>query len=329
MEEIVSLFHLRFLRIRTRDVKAIPVSWLNLQNLETLLINTGYFTLVLLPIIFKLSKLKHVKIDRSSFFEEEEEMDADDIMHEPSRILEAENSKLEDLTTLSEVDISYTEAMSDVLEKFPNLQHLHCHIKEPIDPLTNGDWFPKFDVLNKLESLIAMYENVGSPKLTDKIRQPNEYYFPNSLKELWLSGFLLRPDLLSLIAALPELEILEFIDCEFVEDKWDASEDIYQSLKTLSMRMVNHLEWQVDMGTLPKLEELRLEHCYKLTEIPSAFIDIHTLKSIHLTNNKRELGDSAIEIKKQIVDFTGEYRLQVHIELYNCTIRWSTKQIWE
>ncbi|WMV23025.1 hypothetical protein MTR67_016410 [Solanum verrucosum] len=269
--------------------------------------------MVLLPIIFKLSKLKHVKIDRSSFFEEEEEMDVDDIMHEPSRILEAENSKLEDLTTLSEVDISYTEAMSDVLENFPNRQHLHCHMKELIDPLTNGDWFPKFDVLNKLESLIAMYENVGSPELTDKIRQPNEYYFPNSLKELRLYGFPLRPDLLSLIVALPELEILEFIDCEFVEDKWDASEDIYQSLKTFSMQMVNHSEWQVDMETFPKLEELRLEHCYKLTEIPSAFIDIHTLKSIHLTNNKRELGDSAIEIKKQIVDFAGEDRLQLHI----------------
>ncbi|KAG5608447.1 hypothetical protein H5410_019728 [Solanum commersonii] len=312
MEEIGSLFHLRFLRIQTRDVKAIPVSWLNLQNLETLLINTGYSTMALLPGIFKLSKLKHVKIDMSSFFEEDV-MDADNIMHQPSRILEAENPKLEDLTTLSEVDISYTEATSDVLEKFPNLQHLHCHIKEPIDPPTHCDWFPKFDVLNKLESLIAIYENSGYP---DKIRQPNEYYFPNCLKELRLSGFSLRHDLLSAIAALPQLEILEFIDCEFVEDKWDASEDIYQSLKTLSMRMVNHSEWQVDMETFPKLEELRLEHCYKLTEIPSAFMDIHTLKSIHLTNNKRELGDSAIEIKKLVEAFTGEDRPQVHINVY-------------
>ncbi|KAK4720594.1 hypothetical protein R3W88_010827 [Solanum pinnatisectum] len=313
MEEIGSLFHLRFLRIRTRDVKAIPVLWLNLQNLETLLINIRYSTMVLLPRILKLSKLKHVKIDRSSFFEEEEEeeMDADNIMHQPSRILEAENSKLEDLTTLSEVDISYTEAMSNVLEKFPNLQHLHCHIKEPIDPPTNGDWFPKFDVLNKLESLIAMYKNAGYPY---KIRKPNEYYFPNSLKELRLYDFPLRPDLLSAIAALPELEILEFIYCEFMEDKWDAGEHIYQRLKTLSMLMVNHSEWQVDSETFPKLEELILRHCYKLTEIPSAFMDIDTLKSIHLSNNKRELGDSAIEIEKQIVDFKGEYRLQVHIE---------------
>ncbi|WMV54231.1 hypothetical protein MTR67_047616 [Solanum verrucosum] len=312
MEEIGSLFHLRFLRIRTLDVKAMPLSWLNLQNLETLIIKTRVSIIVLLPRIFKLSKLKHVKIDFCSFFEmeeeEEEEMDADNIMHQP---------KLEHLTTLSKVVMSDHEATSDVLEKFPNLQHLQCHIKEPIDPPTHGDWFPKLDVLNKLESLIAMYEDVRSyeyPELTDKIRQPNEYYFPNNLKELRLHSFpLLRPDLLSAIAALPELEILEFMDCKFVEDEWDASEDIYQSLKTLSLLMVNLSEWQVDTETFPKLEELVLKHCDHLWEIPCAFMDIHTLKSIHLTNINPELEDSAIKIKNEIAAYTGEDRLQVHI----------------
>ncbi|KAK4708452.1 hypothetical protein R3W88_029377 [Solanum pinnatisectum] len=263
MEEIGSLFHLKFLRIQTLDVKAIPLSWLNLQYLKTLIIKTRVSIIVLLPRIFKLSKLKHVKIDFCSFFEveeeEEEEMDADNIMHQP---------KLEHLTTLSKVVMSDHEATSDVLEKFPNLQHLQCHIKEPIDPPTHGDWFPKLDVLNKFESLIAMYE---------------------------------------------DLEILEFMDCKFMEDEWDASEDIYQSLKTLSLLMVNLLEWQVDTETFSKLEELILKHCDHLWEIPCAFIDIHTLKSIHLTNINPELEDSAIEIKNEIAAYTGEDRLQVHI----------------
>ncbi|KAG5575733.1 hypothetical protein H5410_055867 [Solanum commersonii] len=264
-------------------------------------IKTRVSIIVLLPRIFKLSKLQHVKIDFCSFFEveeeegeeeeEEEEMNADNIMHQP---------KLEHLTTLSKVVISDHEATSDVLEKFPNLQHLQCHIKEPIDPPTHGDWPPKLDVLNKLESLIAMYEDVRSyeyAELTDKIRQSNEYYFPNNLKELRLYSFpLLRPDLLSAIAALPELEILEFMDCKFVEDEWDASEDIYQSLKTQSLLMVNLSEWQVDTETVPKLEELILKHCDHLWEIPCAFMDIHTLKSIHLTNINPELEDSAIKI---------------------------------
>ncbi|KAK6793905.1 hypothetical protein RDI58_007358 [Solanum bulbocastanum] len=142
-------------KIETLDLKVIPLSWLNLQNLETLLIRTQYSTIVLLPRTLKLSKLKHISIDnRSSFFENKE--DADNIMHQQSRILEAENSKL---TTLSQVQISYSEGTNDALEKFPNLQHLDCVIEEPTDPPTHNDWFPKFNVLNKLESLIAGYGN--------------------------------------------------------------------------------------------------------------------------------------------------------------------------
>ncbi|KAH0684495.1 hypothetical protein KY289_022247 [Solanum tuberosum] len=296
MEEIGSLFHLRFLRIHTRDVKAIPVSWLNLQNLETLLINIEYteYTMVLLPRILKLSKLKHVKIDRSCFFEEEEEED-----NIQSRILEGENSKL---TTLSHVDISYSEGTNDALKKFPNLQHLQCTIRIPKD----RDWFPKFDVLNKLESLFVEYRRRDSV-------YPNEYHFPSSLKELRLYRFTMTPALLSAIAALPQLEILAIIYSDFVEDKWDASEDIYQSLKTLTLRMVKLSEWEVDRETFPKLEELRLEFCVAFTEIPCAFAEIESLKSIHLMGMGRKAEDSAIEIKKQIIDFAGEDRIQLHL----------------
>ncbi|KAH0692229.1 hypothetical protein KY285_019326 [Solanum tuberosum] len=300
MEEIGSLFHLRFLRIHTRDVKAIPVSWLNLQNLETLLINMPYSTIVLLPIILKLSKLKHVEIGMGSFFEEKEEED-----NIQSRILEGENSKL---TTLSDVRILYSQGANDALKKFPNLQHLECTIMIPKYPPTHGDWLPKFDVLNKLESLFVKHNNPWKDYF-----YPNEYHFPISLKELRLCCFTMAPALLSAIAELPQLEILEFIHSNLLEYKWDASEDIYQSLKTLSLRMVDLSEWEVDRETFPKLEELILAGCDELTEIPCAFADIETLKSIHLMSMKREVEDSAIEIKKQIVDFSGEDRLQLHI----------------
>ncbi|KAG5608479.1 hypothetical protein H5410_019760 [Solanum commersonii] len=99
--------------------------------------------------------------------------------------------------------------------------------------------------------------------------------------------------------ALPQLKILELMGTKFMEDKWDA--------------MLKLSEWKVDRETFPKLEELILEDCYKLMEIPCAFIDIHTLKSIHLTEIRRELGDSAIEIKKAIETFTEEERLHVHV----------------
>uniref|UniRef100_M1CVN3 Hero resistance protein 1 homologue n=1 Tax=Solanum tuberosum TaxID=4113 RepID=M1CVN3_SOLTU len=319
VEEIGSLFHLRLLRIWA-SIKSIPLSWVNLQNLETLLIETEYPIMVLLPRILKLSKLKHMSVVHlSSFFELDDKWNI--IMDQSTRILEGENSKLEDLTTLSQVLISYTEGMSDALGKFPNLQHLNCIIKEPIDPPTQGDWFPKLDVLNKLESLIARYQKAwadyqydNDPELKDKIPPPNEYHFPTRLKELRLYGFPLRPALFSAIAALPELEILELIDSASVEDmKWDASEDIYQGLKTLRLVSAKFSEWQVDSETFPKLEELILEYCEELMEIPSAFADIETLKFIRVVYIKPDLGDSAMEIKKDVAAYTGEDKLDIHL----------------
>ncbi|WMV19228.1 hypothetical protein MTR67_012613, partial [Solanum verrucosum] len=182
---------------------------------------------------------------------------------------------------------------------------------KPTDPPSHNDWFPKFNVLNKLESLIAGYGD--DSELIDQIPPPNEYHFPTSLKVLRLYGFLLRPALLSAIVALPELEILVLNTSDFSEDKWDASGDIYKSLKTFHLENVKLLEWQVDRETIPNLEELILEYCFKLMEIPSAFGDIDTFKSIRMVQSKRELGDSAMEMRKDVEAYTGENILHVHL----------------
>ncbi|KAG5615490.1 hypothetical protein H5410_015314, partial [Solanum commersonii] len=222
--------------------------------------------MVLLLEILELSKLKHVRIDMSYFFEKD-----------VKNIIEAENSKLEDLATLSIIPISYSEATSDTLEKFSNLQHFDCIIQEQRDPPTHGDWFPKFHVLNKLESLIARYYKIDVYD-SELIPPSNEYHFPTSLKELQLYSFPLRPALLSKITALPKLEILEFMISNFIENKWDASEDIYQN-----------------------------SFC---------IIDIHTLKYIHLTCiDNGELVDSASAIKRDMEDFTGEDKLSIHVSI--------------
>ncbi|KAH0693407.1 hypothetical protein KY285_020504 [Solanum tuberosum] len=224
-------------------------------------------------------------------------------------------------SSLEEITQSYLDALisstTDALGKFPNLQHFDCNILVSNDPPTNGNWFPKFDVRNKLGSLILSYmydwssDNCLDYSEFEKIRSPNEYHFPTSLKELRLHSFPLRPTLLSAIATLPELEIQEIINSDFLEDEWDASEDIYQSLKTLHLADVLFTEWQIDKETFPKLVELILEHCNELTEIPSAFGDIDSLKSIRVVQTSRHLGNSAIEIKKDVEAYTRGERLDV------------------
>ncbi|KAK4721746.1 hypothetical protein R3W88_011979 [Solanum pinnatisectum] len=263
MEEIGSLFHLMF----QTYVKSLSLSWLNLQNLETLWILNRYSTMVLLHRIIKLSKLKHVSIDTNSFFEEEK----DNIMHQPSRILEAECSKAQLMLRES--------------------SHFDCNIVEPNDPPTHGNWFPKFDVLNKLESLIL-----------NKIRNPNEYHFPTNLKELRLHGFPPRPALFSAIATLPELEILEFIHSDFLQDKWDASEDSYQNLKTLRLANVFLTEWRVDKETFSKLDVEAVE-AYTGEER----LDVHVTNVYYYSRIE--------ESEEEIINFTC-LRTSIYIFIY-------------
>ncbi|CAN4090451.1 unnamed protein product [Withania somnifera] len=302
-DEIGSLVHLRFLKIWTK-LDDLPRSWSNLQNLETLVMQSGSANLILLPRILELAKLRHVSIKYSSLFNDEP--------------LE-ENSKLQDLTTLSDVEISYSEdggSSHDSFKKFPNLQHLECIINEPMIPPTHSNWFPRFDAFTKLESLFANYFNyyLGyGDEESEAIEPPSEYHLPTSLKELRLFDFPLTPALLSAIAALPKLEILELNSGELEDTEWDVSEDIFQSLKTLCLDRVNISEWQVDTETFPKLEELIIKECYLLKEIPSVFGDIDTLKSIRVAHINRDLGDSAIEVKDEVSAITGEERLDVHV----------------
>ncbi|PHT27274.1 hypothetical protein CQW23_33128 [Capsicum baccatum] len=86
LNEICTLNHLTFLRIG-KEVKSLPSSFSNLWNLETLWVKNEGSTLVLLPNICDLVKLRVLNVTACSFFD----MDTD----EP--ILIAEDSKLENL----------------------------------------------------------------------------------------------------------------------------------------------------------------------------------------------------------------------------------------
>lgn len=121
----------------------------------------------------------------------------------------------------------------------------------------------------------------------------------------------MTPVLLSAVAALPELELLKFQWSYFVENKWIPGDDSFENLKILSLDAVRFSEWQVKDDTFPKLEELILEDCKKLKEIPSEFGDIISLKSIHLTHMMSDFVDSAMKLKDGVKEIAGYDRLDV------------------
>ncbi|XP_075104930.1 putative disease resistance RPP13-like protein 3 [Nicotiana tabacum] len=304
LNEICTLVHLRYLNIRTQ-VKSLPSSFSNLWNLETLWVYKYGPPMVLLPTIWNLVKLRVLGIDDCSFFDLDK--------NEP--ILIAEDSKSENLRLIHGLEVSYSKDTEDIFKRFPNLQELRFNLKESWDCSTGRYWFPKLDFLNELESLKVTFESSNSNDSVLSVatnRSLWDFYFPSSLKELWLCQFPLTSGSLSTIAKLPKLEDLYLEDAIIQGEGWNmGEEDTFQKLKCLTLQRVNLAKWEVREESFPALEKLRLRYCRKLEEIPPSFGDICSLKSIELGRSP-QLEESALKIKQDVEDMMGDIQVLVY-----------------
>ncbi|KAF3631806.1 dolichyl-diphosphooligosaccharide--protein glycosyltransferase subunit DAD1 [Capsicum annuum] len=304
LNEIGMLNHLRCLNIGT-TVKSLPSSFSNLWNLEILFVNNKGSTMVLLPSIWDLVKLREVSIYACSFFD----MDTD----EP--ILIAEDSKLDNLRELGKLVLSYSKHTEDIFKRFPNLQCLSFVLKESWDYSTEQYWFPKLDFLTELEFLKAEFAssnaNDSGPSLVTNWSW--DFHFPSNLKALWLCDFPLSSDSLSTIARLPNLEELFLTRTIMQGEEWNmGEEDTFENLQFFYLEEVTLAKWEVGEESFPLLEKLQLWECHMLEEIPTSFGDIGPLKIIKLVNSP-QLEDSALKIKQYVVDMMGGDTLKVEI----------------
>ncbi|PHT77812.1 hypothetical protein T459_15864, partial [Capsicum annuum] len=113
LNEICMLNHLRALHIVT-EIKYLPLSFSNLSNLESLMVENDKEDMVLLPGIWDLVNLRVLSMDSCSFLD----MDTE----EP--ILITENIKLKNLRILDRLMLSYSKDTVDIFKRFPNLQQL-------------------------------------------------------------------------------------------------------------------------------------------------------------------------------------------------------------
>ncbi|KAH0664692.1 hypothetical protein KY285_025898 [Solanum tuberosum] len=302
LNEICMLNHLRFLFIRTQ-VESLPLSFSNIWNLESLLVDNKESTLILLPRIWVLVKLRVLMVNACSFFD----LDADE------SILIAEDTKLENLRMLGKLMLSYSKDTEDIFKRFPNLQVLQFELKESWDYSTEQYWFPKLDFLTELEDLEVYFErsNTNDSGSSAAINRQWDFHFPSSLKRLWLNEFPLTSDSLSTIARLPNLEGLSLYDTIIHGEEWNmGEEDTFENLKYLELDGVTLSKWEVGEESFPALEKLKLEGCHDLEEIPPSFGDIYSLKIIKLVHS-RQLEDSAMKIKEYAEDMRGGGELQV------------------
>ncbi|KAF3626419.1 putative lysine-specific demethylase JMJ14-like [Capsicum annuum] len=302
LNEIGMLNQLRFLYIGT-EVKSLPSSFSNLWNLETIWVENEGSTLVLLPRIWDLVKLRVLIMNSCSFFD----MDTD----EP--ILIIEDSKLENLRALGTFVLSYSKDTEDIFVRFPNLQRLTFILKELWDYSSKRFWFPKLDFLTKLEVLNVEFESSNSNNSGPSVvtNWSWDFHFPSYLKTLVLRDFPLTSDSLSTIARMPNLEDLGLEKTIIKGGEWNmGEEDTFENLKYFGLFEVPLAKWEIGEKSFPVLEKLALWGCRKLEEILPNFGDIGSLKIIELEENP-QIEDSALTIKEYVEEMTGEDKLKI------------------
>ncbi|PHT28021.1 hypothetical protein CQW23_32377 [Capsicum baccatum] len=121
--------------------------------------------MVLSPIIWSFAKLRHVDIKTCSVYDSD--------IDKPT--------KLENLTTTMLLNLSCSVDSGDIFKRFLNLRTLDffmdCSAAEQI-------YFPRLDVLNKLERDYALFQCSGRHTHVHQF----DFHFPSSLKEVEMDG---------------------------------------------------------------------------------------------------------------------------------------------
>ncbi|KAL0404148.1 UNVERIFIED_CONTAM: hypothetical protein Sradi_2055600 [Sesamum radiatum] len=96
------------------------------------------------------------------------------------------------------------------------------------------------------------------------------------------------------IGSLHNLEILKLRFCSLQDDEWELSEGEFYRLKILVLEGMNIVQWRAETDHFPSLEQLIVNHCRKLEEIPPGFGDTPTLQLIKVVGGSRSCENSAM-----------------------------------
>ncbi|XP_059649741.1 putative late blight resistance protein homolog R1B-17 [Cornus florida] len=262
---------LRYLALHVERQKIFLPSKFNLLNLETLFLE-GQNLLVLSDDIWKKVKLRHLCVEWGIEFSS--------IPNDGDAFL------LANLQTLGKLHLYSGEERA--LKWIPNLIKLKCDIRKR---LNGDDHFPKLNFLIHLETL-----NVLSRDCKRFFHLDN---FPPSLRSLTLSYVGLSWEEMSILGMLPNLEVLKLLDEAFEGSRWDTSDGEFRKLRFLKFRGLDVGQWNASSNHFPCLQQLVLEECVRLEEIPSSLGDIPTLEMIQLRRCSCSAENSVREIQEQ------------------------------
>ncbi|KAK4387388.1 putative late blight resistance proteinR1B-16 [Sesamum angolense] len=288
-EEILQLLNLRYLALTVG--KHLPSSISKLRNLQTLIVLRGGLLIIVgdimvMPGILDMTQLRHIKLKGQRTYIK---------YHGEDRNLFVVLDKLQTLSPIAVSDFTDRH-----LETLPNLEKLGIFWDEEVDRVRD------LTRLHKLHTLKCRSSNYNRYNILSNI------IFPPSIKKLTLKGCRILDQELNEIGKLPNLEILKLQYCYFQSGNWEAEDGEFCRLQFLLMKGLKLVNWTADDTRFPRLEELVIQYCFDLKEIPLAIGDIPTLRVMEVLQCGDSAKASAREIQEAQLD-NGNDDLQVRI----------------
>ncbi|CAA3015543.1 late blight resistance homolog R1A-10 [Olea europaea subsp. europaea] len=283
--ETVKLLNLRYLAC-LNGVRELPSPIHELRNLQTLILSCVESSFRLPLEIWRMPQLRHVHLNSVI------------LPDPPIERVEEENSfvVLHDLRSLSTVvNFKFVE---NILRRIPNLKKLGVLYDD-----IRADWSDYYlNNLELLENLEALKCRFQFPRQTflQKIR------FPPSLKKLTLRGCFLPWEDMTIIGSLEKLQVLKLKRKAFSGTVWEPKEGEFLQLKFLLLEENNLEDWNAESTHFPKLENLILDNCKRLKEVPCGIGQIPTLQKIELYYCSDSLATSAKDIYEEQQDLGNE-----------------------
>lgn len=261
------LMHLKYLGIKGY-MESMP-SWIsNLSNLEVLQVKTVGSGIIFPMTIWDMPRLKHVHVVPVASFD--------------GRIPRKSTNKccIETLAT-----VSLNNKLADYMIKKANrLQKLKCHCKEPLKLRLDGFQLETLSVIGKIL----------------------KFSLPETLTKLTLSDVLLPQSEMSNIGRLPSLVVLKLEHRAFQQGNWNIGDEEFPNLKVLKLRSLQITTWDASSESLTNLEQILVESCFHLQEIPSILGEIPTLKMIEVKRCGESLENSAKGIQEEQEGYGNE-----------------------
>lgn len=288
--EIPHLVSLRYLALTFTGTLHPQIS--SLQNLETIVHKDNHSNgNSCLPVeIWMMPHLRHLHVPTTCL---------------PSPPSEINNSTLQ--TLMEVINMSFG---IQVINKIKELKKLSISYDTRLKSF--GGWevhqLENLVQLNQMEKLTMSVKHSGAPS---GILYPTNLDFPKSLKKLSLSGCRLPWERLTIVGALPNLEVLKLRNNAGQGEEWEPIEEQYSNLKLLELMELDLIRWRADETNFPRLQCLIVKSCHELEEIPVGIGDIQTLERIELVGchppvvtsvkniklEQDELRDVGLEIK--------------------------------